>query len=97
MAVTAFASGTQTATVTTEHVLANVNVAGTFTLHIDTVNLAALDVVELRVYQIILTGGTQRVCFYAQFHGAQPVEDVIKVSVPLSNELTDTGARKSVV
>jgi len=92
MAVTAFASGTQTATVTTEHTLSDVNEAGTYTLHVDSINLVAGDVVELRVYQMVLAAGTRRVCFFAQFHGAQPVDDLIKVSVPISNELTDAGA-----
>jgi hypothetical protein len=92
MAVTAYASGTQTATVTTEHFLSSPNVAGTFTLHVDTTNMVAGDVLELRVYQMVLTAGTQRVAYYSRFDGAQPADDVIKISVPISNELTDTNA-----
>lgn len=92
MAVTAHASGTQSATVTTEHFLTSPNVAGTFTLHVDTVNMVAGDVVELRIYQMVLTGGTQRVAYYARFDGAQPTDDLIKISVPISNELTDTNS-----
>ncbi len=72
--------------------LTNPNVAGTFTLHVDTINLAANDAVELRAYQMILTGGTPRVAYYAQWFDAQPVDDIIKISVPISNELTDTNA-----
>ncbi len=92
MAVTAYASGTQSATVTTEHFLSSPNVAGTFTLHVDTVNMVAGDVLELRVYQMVLTGGTQRVAYYARYEGAQPTDDLIKISVPISNELTDTNS-----
>lgn len=92
MAVTAHASGTQTATVTTEHFLSSPNVAGVFTLHVDTVNMVAGDVLELRVYQMVLTGGTQRVAYVATYSGAQPTDDLIKVSVPISNELTDTNS-----
>lgn len=92
MAVTAYASGTQSATVTTEHFLTSPNVAGTFTLHVDTVNMVAGDVLELRVYQMVLTGGTTRVAYYARYDGAQPTDDLIKISVPISNELTDTNA-----
>lgn len=92
MAVTAHASGTQTATVTTEHFLTSPNVAGTFTLHVDTVNMAAGDVLELRIYQMVLTGGAQRVAYIARYDGAQPTDDLIKISVPISNELTDTNA-----
>lgn len=92
MAVTAYASGTQSATVTTEHFLSSPNVAGTYTLHVDTVNMVAGDVLELRIYQMVLTGGTQRVAYYARYDGAQPTDDLIKISVPISNELTDTNA-----
>jgi len=92
MAVTVQGSGTQTATVGTEHTLLDVAVAGTFTLHVDAVNMAAGDVLELRIYQMVLTGGTRRVAYFEDFSGVQPVDDVIKISVPISNELTDAGA-----
>lgn len=92
MAVTAHATGTVSATVGTEHFLTSPNVAGTFTLHVDTVNMVAGDVLELRIYQMVLTGGTTRVAYYARFEGAQPTDDLIKISVPISNELTDTNA-----
>lgn len=92
MAVTAHATGTQTATVGTEHFLTSPNVAGTFTLHVDTVNMASGDVMELRVYQMVLTGGTTRVAYYMRYVGDQATDDEIKISVPISNELTDTNA-----
>lgn len=92
MAPSAQGSGTQTAIVTTEHTLLDVAVAGTFTFHVDTVNLAAGDVLELRIYQIVLTGGTRRVAYVTRYVGAQPVDDLIKLSVPIGNELTDAGS-----
>lgn len=92
MAVTAYASGTQSATVTTEHFLSSPNVAGAFTLHVDTNAMVAGDVLELRVYQMVLTGGTARVAYFATYQGAQPADDLIKISVPISNELTDTNS-----
>lgn len=92
MAVTAQGSGTQTATVTTEHTLLDVAVAGTFTLHVDTVNMVDGDVLELRIYSIGLTGGTRRVTYFQPFYGAQPTDDVMKISVPISNDLTDAGS-----
>lgn len=92
MTVTAYASGTQTATVPTEHFVSSPNVAGTFTFHVDTVNMAAGDVVEFRIYQMILTGGTARVAYAAKYEGAQPADDLIKISVPISNDLTDTNS-----
>ena len=92
MAVTAQATGSQATTVGTEHTLADVAIAGTFTLHVDTNVLAAGDGVELRIYQMILTGGTRRVAYFQSFYDAQPADDQIKISVPISNELTDAGA-----
>jgi hypothetical protein len=92
MAVTAEATGTQTTVLTTEHVLRDVNTAGTFTLHVDTTIMAAGDVLELRIYQIVLTGGTRHVAYFVRYDGAQPTDDAIKISVPISNELTDTGS-----
>lgn len=93
MTVSAHASGTLSSTAGgTEDFLTSPNVVGTFTLHVDTVNMAAGDVVELRVYQMVLTGGTQRVAYYARYEGAQPTDDLIKISVPISNELTDSNA-----
>jgi len=92
MAVTAHASGTQVSVIGSEHFLTSPNVAGTFTLHVDTIEMVLGDIVELRAYQMILTGGSQRVAYYQSYMGAQPVDDYIKISVPISNELTDTNA-----
>ena len=91
MAVTAQASGTQTATVTTEHQLADVNAAGVFTFHVDTVNMVNGDILEIRIYQMVLTAGASRVVYFQGYYGAQnaDVDGLIKVSVPISNELTD--------
>ena len=93
MAVTAHAQGTLSATVgSTPDFLTSPNVAGTFVLIVDTVNMVAGDVIELRVWKMVLTGGTQRVAYLARYDGAQATDDLIKVSVPISNELTDTNA-----
>jgi hypothetical protein len=92
VAVTAYATGSQAATVTTEHFLSSPNVAGTFTLHVDTSVMQAGDYLELRVYQMVLTSGTTRVAYLAAYDGGQPADDLIKISVPISNELTDTNA-----
>ena len=86
---TTFASGTQTAVVTTEHFLSNVNVAGKFQLNVDTVNMAAGDVVELRIYDTASTGGTPRVAYLMTFYGAQATDDLIKITPEIVNDLTD--------
>lgn len=96
MAVTAPNTGTQTATIGTEHTLADIAAAGTYTLHVDTNAMAAGDTTELRVYQIVLTGGTRRLVYLGSFLGSQSgtSNDLapIKISLPISNELTDTGS-----
>ena len=92
MTVTAEATGTQTATVTTEHTLDDVAAAGTYTLHVDTDLMQTGDVLELRIYQIILTGGTRKIAYFQSYSGEQPTTDLIKISVPISNELTDAGS-----
>lgn len=92
MAVTAFATGTTTPVVGTENFLSSPNVAGVYTFHIDTVNMVAGDVLQVRIYQIIITGGTTRVAYIASYYGAQPTDDIIKISVPIGNDLTDTNS-----
>lgn len=92
MAVTAAGSGTQTATVTTEHTLLDIAAAGTYTLHVDLNPLADGDTVELRVYQMVLTGGTRRVAYIGAYSDGQTADAKIAISVPISNELTDSGA-----
>jgi hypothetical protein len=92
MTLAAFGSGTQTATIGTEHFVASVNEVGVYTFHVDLVNMVAGDYLELRVYQMVLTGGTQRVVHVETFQDAQPTDGLIAISVPISNELTDTNA-----
>jgi hypothetical protein len=63
MAVAVKTSGTQTATVTTEHTLATVTDAGVYELTVDVsalLDAATPDEVELRVYAKVLSGGTER-------------------------------------
>lgn len=56
MAVTAQGTGTKTVSVVgTAETLLDVAVAGTFTLHVDTNAMADGDMLELRIYQIVLT------------------------------------------
>lgn len=92
MAVAAAGTGTQSATVPTEHTLLDISAAGVFTLHVDKINMVAGDVLELRIYQIVLTGGTRRVVYVARFADVQPTDDMIAISIPIANELTDSGS-----
>lgn len=62
MAASVVTSGTQTATISTEHSLYDSSgTAGTFQLAVDTTNLTSTESVELRVYtKVINTSGTYR-------------------------------------
>lgn len=93
MAVTLQGSGTLTAAGSgVADTLLDVAVAGTYTLHVDTNAMVADDILELRIYQIILTGGTRRVVYAERWLDAQHADEKIKVSVPVSNDLTDSGS-----
>jgi hypothetical protein len=93
MAVTAQSQGTLNSNVgATPDTILDVAVAGTFTLHVDLINMAAGDIVELRIQQMVLTAGTRRTAYYQRFDGVQPTDAMIAISVPISNELTDAGA-----
>ncbi len=92
MALTTYADGSQTATVTTEHFLSSPNAVGTYQLQVDTNAMAAGDVLELRVYVMTRASGAQRVAYFDAWSGAQPAHDQIKISVPITNTLTDTNA-----
>lgn len=56
MAVSEKTGGSQTATIGTEHTLATVTDPGIYVLRVDLANLAAGDVVELRVYSKARSG-----------------------------------------
>lgn len=92
MAVTAQGSGTQTSVISTEHTLLDVAVAGTFQIAVDKSAMLAGDTLELRIYDIVLTGGTRRVAYFQSYSGAQSADDMIAISVPISNDLTDAGS-----
>jgi hypothetical protein len=84
--------GSQTAVINTEHTLADTSAAGTYQLSVDPINMAAGDSVTLRIYEMVLTSGTRRVVYCATFTGVQPTDDMIKISIPISTALTDSGA-----
>jgi hypothetical protein len=76
MARSVVASGTQTATVGTEHTLRDEtgNEGEVFDAVIDLGNMASGDVVELRVYAKALTGSTLRRVYYQKFNDSQDDE-----------------------
>lgn len=92
MTVSTFESDTQTASIGTEHFISNPNQAGVFELHIDLVNMAAGDLLEVRIYKMVESGGTARVVYLETFQGAQPADGVVFISVPISNSYTDSNS-----
>lgn len=86
------ASGTQTATVTTEHSLGTATVEGRFKFEVDMNAMAAGDVLELRINKIILTGGTKRLAYFGAFYGAQPSFALVAISDEVWNELADANS-----
>lgn len=69
MSLTVQTTGTQTATINTEHTLVNANAtAGVWQLTVDLSNMAVGDTLELRAFVKTLTGDTNpKLAFYAQF------------------------------
>ncbi len=92
MAVTPslLASGTQTTTVTTDHTLYNMNVAGVVQFMVDLNPIAAGDTVRLYISTRVLTGGTTRILAETYYAGAQTA-DPIKLSIPISTNLAESG------
>lgn len=70
MAWTVDSSGTQTATIGTEHTLSTPTTAATYQLNVDCQNLANGDLVELRIYKQI-DGTNSRQCWKGTFQNAQ--------------------------
>jgi hypothetical protein len=84
MSVSVAASGTQAATVGTEHTLSTLAGPGVYVFEVDTSFLAAQDVVELRIKGPTLGSGTAQVHFFVAYYGVQAADDVIKISVPFA-------------
>ncbi len=82
MAVAVEASGTQTATIGTEHVLASPTTAKTRQLVVDLVNMQNGDVVVLRMKRTVLAAGTVREWQYATFAHAQSSPVVLSIPMP---------------
>jgi len=74
-------SGTQTAVIGTEHVLATSTNNGTFYFQVRGNNLVAGDILELRIYTITLSGGTLEVTWKTTV-GPSPPSTIVIASPP---------------
>lgn len=93
MAVSVYSSGgSGTYTSTGASTVTSISTSGTFTFHVDLNAMVAGDIVELRIYSKILSGSTARVVYYQQYRNAQSPDNAIQISVPISNDLTESGA-----
>lgn len=81
------ASGTQTAVIGTEHTLASQTNNGTLAVVVDLINMAASDILELRIKTKVLTGGVLRTVYYQKYIDAQAADDVIAISIPLPSDI----------
>lgn len=87
---TSKASGTQAATVTTEHTLTTVAGAGTFVIYVDTNAMVNGDVLELRVKTKVTSGGTTRGFLLATYANVQDQPIVASIPVASINECVFT-------
>lgn len=96
MAVTSFASGTQTTTVGTLHYLSSPNSAGVYELFVESTNLADGDVLEVFGLRRPATGVDPVVVLFQVFADAQsrPISGVGVgfMSEPISNALAESNA-----
>ena len=94
MSLTITASGTQSATVGTEHTLTTLSGAKTYTLHVDTNAMShgsgTADELELRIKANVLNAGTERVVYMATFVGAQDIPIKLSLPVPVPQTATVT-------
>lgn len=77
-------SGSQTATITTEHTLATITTAGTFVLAVDLnamVGGTTPDILELRIYGKARSGDTERLIRCWPFLGVQV--EILWQSIPI--------------
>ncbi len=84
------ASGTQTATIGTEHSLNTDTTNRVYIFVVDTVNMVNADELELRINTIVLTGGTARLAYIASYSHVQsaPIKFSVPVPADISIEIT---------
>ena len=96
MAVTVEASGTQAASIGTEHTLgAALTGAKVYILHVNTKNMVLGDTLELRAYKKVLTGDANGALVYSATYahvqgdaaapGSSAAGEVVKASIPIAS------------
>lgn len=87
MTLSVLASGTQAATISTEHALASSSAAGTYILEVDLSAMLTGDTVELRVKGKTLSGGSVTTKVMETYYDAQGEPDKVVRSIPVADDL----------
>jgi hypothetical protein len=90
MSVSSVGSGTQTATVTTEHTLDTETSPGVYVLVVDTANMVNGDILELRLKTKDKSGGDSRLAYLATFAHVQICPHKYSIPVPVDTEIIAT-------
>jgi hypothetical protein len=92
VAVTAFATGTQTAVVGTEHFVSSPNAAGVYVFQVSKRNMQAGDAVEVRIYAKLLSADTEEEVYFGRADGAIIAGDSWIIGGPIPTELAVSSA-----
>lgn len=85
MALATIASGTQVAVIGTEHDLATDTAGKTYVLKVDASAMVLGDVLELRIYDKVLSGGAEVLAHVVHFSNVQGQPSII--SYPFPNDV----------
>lgn len=88
--MTSAASGSQTATLDTEHTLATITTAGSYVLTVDTANLANGETLTLRAYTKVRAADTSRLYCSASYRHAQGEPNKASIPIPVIAEVIFT-------
>lgn len=90
MAISSSASGTQTATLTTEHILTTITTPGTYVLNVDAAALVNGETLTLRAKTKTLSAGTQRLAYEGIWKHILGKPSLFSVPVPALIEVVFT-------
>lgn len=96
MTLAVSSSGSQTAVISTEHSLAAPSTSGVYVLSVDLTNMAAGDVLEVRLKKKVLTGGTIHGGYVVTISDAVSVDDAVLISVPVPGPFGVTATLKQI-
>lgn len=90
MAASVVSAGSQTAVITTEHTLLDTSTAGTYELVVELTNLAAGDILELRVYDKVNAGSyaLHEIASYGPIPPARKVKRAFALLAPRGMKFT---------